>query len=142
MTEGVLSPKEWRQLVLTLYDFFGLELEENEVSPYQAFQVGFQTAEPELMGAPCVLGTDGLCVMPDGTVFPCRRFPLPIGNLLTDSLKAIWEESEVLEKVRRKNNLKGKCGTCRIEGCTGCRSLAYALTGDYLAEDPHCWHCP
>jgi len=142
MTEGVLSPKEWRQLVLTLYHFFGLELEENEVSPYQAFQVGFQTAEPELMGAPCVLGTDGLCVMPDGTVLPCRRFPLPIGNLLTDSLKAIWEESEVLEKIRRKDNLKGKCGTCRIEGCTGCRSLAYALTGDYLAEDPHCWHCP
>lgn len=142
MAGGVLSPEEWRQLVLTLYDFFGLGLEENEVSPYQAFQVGFQTSEPELMGAPCVLGTDGLCVMPDGTVFPCRRFPLPLGNLLTGSLAEIWEKSEVLEKVRSKANLKGKCGGCRIEGCTGCRSLAYALTGDYLAEDPHCWHCP
>jgi len=142
MAEGVLSPSEWRQLVLNLYDFFGLELEENEVAPYQAFQIQFQDQEAELLGAPCVLGTDGLCVMPDGTVFPCRRFPLPIGNLLADSLKTIWEKSEVLEKVRRKENLKGKCGTCRIEGCTGCRSLAYALTGDFLAEDPHCWYRP
>ena len=142
MAEGVLSPPEWRQLVLSLYEFFGLELEENEVPPYQAFQVGFQSPEPELLGAPCVLGTDGLCVMPDGTVFPCRRFPLPIGNLLQDPLKLIWEKSEVLGKVRRKGNLKGKCGTCRIGECTGCRSLAYALTGDFLAEDPHCWYRP
>jgi radical SAM protein with 4Fe4S-binding SPASM domain len=138
LEEGVLSPAEWRQFVESLYNFFGLELEENEVSPYQAFRIEFRGAEAELMGAPCVLGTDGLCVMPDGTVFPCRRFPLSIGNLCTDSLKEIWKKSEVLKKVRRKENLKGRCGTCRIEGCTGCRSLAYALTGDYLAEDPHC----
>jgi len=142
MAAGVLSPPEWRQLVLSLYEFFDLELEENEAPPYQAFQVRFQAPEPELLGAPCVLGTDGLCVMPDGTVLPCRRFPLPIGNLLQDSLKSIWENSEVLEKVRRKENLKGNCGTCRIGGCTGCRSLAYAMTGDFLAEDPHCWHDP
>jgi len=142
MAEGVLSPSEWHQLVLSLYEFFGLELEENEVPPYQAFQVQFQDEEPELLGAPCVLGTDGLCVMPDGTVFPCRRFPLPIGNLARDSLKTIWEKSGVLKKVRRKENLKGKCGTCRVGECTGCRSLAYALTGDFLAEDPHCWYRP
>jgi radical SAM protein with 4Fe4S-binding SPASM domain len=142
LAEGVLSPPQWRQLVFSLYDFFGLELEENEVPPYQAFQINFRGPEPELLGAPCVLGADGLCVMPDGTVFPCRRFPLPIGNLLADSLAAIWEKSVVLEKLRRKDSLKGKCGTCGNEGCTGCRSLAYALTGDFLAEDPHCWLSP
>ena len=142
LPEEVLPPQEWRQFILSLYEFFGLELEENEVPPYQAFQIQFQDREPSLLGAPCVLGTDGLCLMPDGTVFPCRRFPLPIGNLLKNSLKSIWEKSEVLEKVRHKENLKGKCGTCRIGGCTGCRSLSYALTGDFLAEDPHCWYRP
>jgi MoaA/NifB/PqqE/SkfB family radical SAM enzyme len=25
-----------------------------------------------------------------------------------------------------------------MEVCRGCRSLAFALTNDYLAEDPHC----
>ena len=55
-------------------------------------------------------------------------------------LKTIWERSELLEKLKRKENLKGKCGRCEMKDCRGCRSLALALTGDYLAEDPHCWY--
>lgn len=78
--------------------------------------------------------------MPEGTVFPCRRFPISIGNLLNASLKQIWERSEMLEKLRRKENLMGKCGRCEVKNCRGCRSLALALTGDYLGEDPHCWY--
>ena len=77
--------------------------------------------------------------MPNGDVLPCRRFPVSIGNLLTYSLKTIWEKSDLLEKLRQKENLKGKCGNCEMEHCRGFRSLALALTGDYLAEDPHCW---
>jgi radical SAM protein with 4Fe4S-binding SPASM domain len=55
-------------------------------------------------------------------------------------LKQIWEKSKLLEKLRRKENLKGKCEKCEIRDCRGCRSLALALTGDYLEEDPHCWY--
>jgi len=140
--EEVLTPEQWRKMVNSLYERFGLEMEDGDFSPYQAFQIDFQGDQPELLGAPCVLGTEGLCVMPDGIVFPCRRFPLSIGNLLKDSLKTIWEKSDVLKSVRGKERLKGKCGSCRIQECTGCRSLAYALTGDFLAEDPHCWYDP
>jgi radical SAM protein with 4Fe4S-binding SPASM domain len=138
----VLTPEQWRKMVDSLYERFGLEMEDENFPPYQAFQVDFRGDQPELLGAPCVLGTDGLCVMPDGIVFPCRRFPLPIGNLRRDSLRTIWDQSDVLERVRRKEKLRGKCGNCRIQGCMGCRSLAYALTGDFLAEDPHCWYDP
>jgi radical SAM protein with 4Fe4S-binding SPASM domain len=76
--------------------------------------------------------------MPEGNVFPCRRFPISIGNLLDVPLKHIWEKSEILEKLRRKENLKGKCGSCARKDCRGCRSLALALTGDFLEVDPHC----
>jgi radical SAM protein with 4Fe4S-binding SPASM domain len=137
--EEVLNREDWKELVKTLSDLFAIE-EENTLLPYQAFQVCFDGEEPELLGAPCVIGRDGLCVMPDGNVFPCRRFPISIGNLLSDSLRQIWEESEILEKLRRKENLKGKCGECDIKDCRGCRSLALSLTGDYLGEDPHCWY--
>jgi radical SAM protein with 4Fe4S-binding SPASM domain len=140
--DEVLTAKQWRRMVHSLYERFGLEMEDGDFPPYQAFQIDFQGEQTELLGAPCVLGTEGLCLMPDGTVFPCRRFPLPIGNLLEDSLNTIWEKSDVLTCVRNKEKLKGKCGTCRIQECIGCRSLAYALTGDFLAEDPHCWHTP
>ncbi|MDI6762614.1 MAG: radical SAM protein [Thermodesulfobacteriota bacterium] len=137
--DEVLSKEEWREMVQMLLDFFSIE-EENPFLPYQAFQVSFNGEEPELLGAPCVIGKDGLCVMPTGDVFPCRRFPVSIGNLLKIPLKKIWEESELLEMLRRKENLKGKCGACEIKDCRGCRSLALALTGDSLEEDLHCWY--
>ena len=137
--DEVLDKGEWKELVETLLDFFSMEIEGHSFSPYQAFQISFHGEEPELLGAPCVIGRDGLCIMPEGNVFPCRRFPISIGNLLNDSLKTIWEKSEILEKLGRKENLKGKCGNCEVKECRGCRSLAFALTGDYLSEDPHCW---
>jgi radical SAM protein with 4Fe4S-binding SPASM domain len=136
----VLSKEEWKEMIGTLLDFFQAEGKEHSFLPYQAFQVSFNEEEPELLGAPCVIGVDGLCIMPEGNVFPCRRFPVSIGDLLKTPLKQIWGESELLEKLRRKENLKGKCGGCEIKDCQGCRSLALALTGDYLEEDPHCWY--
>jgi radical SAM protein with 4Fe4S-binding SPASM domain len=138
--EEVLDQGQWKELVETLLDYFSIQTGGNNVLPYQAFQVIFRGGEPELLGAPCVIGVDGLCIMPEGSVFPCRRFPISIGNLLSNSLKQIWGESEILEKLRRKENLNGKCGRCEIKDCRGCRSLALSLTGDYLGEDPHCWY--
>ena len=136
--DEVLSKGEWRELTEIFLDLFSIE-EENPFLPYQAFQVSFNGEGSELLGAPCVIGRDGMCVMPNGDVLPCRRFPVSIGNLLTDSLKTIWEKSELLEKLRPKENLKGRCGRCEMRDCRGCRSLALALTDDYLEEDPHCW---
>ncbi len=134
----VLRREEWNEMIGMLFRFFSIEREEDSLLPYQAFQISFTGEGPELLGAPCVIGVDGLCIMPEGDVFPCRRFPLSIGNLLQTPLKQIWEESDLLEKLRVKKNLKGKCGKCKMENCRGCRSLAFALTNDYLAEDPHC----
>ena len=142
MMEEVLERDQWKKVVETLFAFSSLSVEEDDVFPYQAYQIRFKGGEAELQGAPCVLGRDGLCIMPEGSVYPCRRFPVPIGNLLEESLKDLWEKSEILEKLRDKKNLKGKCGRCEVEDCSGCRSLALSLTGDYLEEDPHCWHLP
>jgi len=138
--DEVLDKEQWRELVETLLELFSMKMEEHNVYPYQAFQIVFNKDGTELLGAPCVIGRDGLCIMPEGSVFPCRRFPISIGNFLSDSLKQIWEGSGILEKLREKENLKGKCGRCEIKDCRGCRSLALSLTGDYLGEDPHCWY--
>jgi radical SAM protein with 4Fe4S-binding SPASM domain len=140
MMDEVLERDQWKKLVETLLESFSIQLEENDAFPYQAFQISFNGEESELLGAPCIIGVDGLCIMPGGDVFPCRRFPISIGNLLNDSLNQIWEKSEILETLRRKENLKGQCGSCGMKDCRGCRSLALALTGDYLEEDPHCWY--
>jgi radical SAM protein with 4Fe4S-binding SPASM domain len=136
----VLSKEEWKEMIKMLLDFFPIGEEDYSFLPYQAFQISFDEKEPELLGAPCVVGVDGLCIMPEGNVLPCRRFPISIGNLLETPLKKIWEESDLLEELRKRENLKGKCGRCEMRDCRGCRSLALALTGDYHEEDPHCWY--
>jgi radical SAM protein with 4Fe4S-binding SPASM domain len=140
--DEVLEKEQWKELVETLLEYFSTKTEEDSLCPLQAFQVIFRGDEAELMGAPCVVGRDGLCIMPDGRVLPCRRFPISIGNLLENSLDLIWEKSELLGDLRKKENLKGKCGRCEIRDCRGCRSLTLSLTGDYLEEDPHCWYQP
>lgn len=92
------------------------------------------------LGGMCSIGMDSLTILPDGTVFPCRRLPIPIGNISKDSIFKIWYTSDILWKIRNKNNLKGKCKGCDlIPRCSGCRAIAYSITGDYLAEDPQCW---
>ena len=91
-------------------------------------------------GGICSIGLDGLCILPDATVLACRRLPIPIGNLKNDSLLKIWHTSKLLWEIADKRNLKGKCHSCEfITRCSGCRAMAYACTGDYLAEDPQCF---
>lgn len=92
------------------------------------------------VGGFCPVGLTALAILWDGTVLPCRRLEIPIGNILEDGLFKIWYSSDVLWKIRDKNNLKGKCKKCKkLSSCGGCRAVAYAVTGDYMEEDPQCW---
>lgn len=92
------------------------------------------------IGGFCPVGFTSIAILWDGTVLPCRRLDIPIGNVLTDGLFKIWYDSDVLWNIRNKKNLKGKCHDCpNIERCGGCRAIAYETTGDYMGEDIQCW---
>jgi len=88
----------------------------------------------------CAAGLSGMTLLADGTITPCRRLPLPLGNIRDDSLREIWAGSAVLAALRDKSRYHGRCGRCpRWAVCRGCRAVAFAYTGDYLADDPHCF---
>ncbi len=93
----------------------------------------------------CAAGLSGLTLLPDGTIIPCRRLFIPLGNIRRDSLREVWATSEVLGALREKGRYGGKCGRCpRWANCRGCRAIAYAYSqaqgaNDYLAEDPQCF---
>lgn len=135
---SLISTADWSYVLSVLCDGCGLEEEIETFLPYRAFMVKRNKKNTfTLFGAPCIVGIDGIAIMPDGTVFPCRRFPLSIGNLREVSLIDIWEKSETLQKLR-SFPLKGRCNNCRIINCRGCRALSYSITGDFLEEDPLC----
>ncbi len=79
----------------------------------------------------------------DGNVLPCSYFPMAAGNIREKSFKEIWERSELFHDLRNFKAYKGRCGSCEyVNVCGGCRARAYAVSGDYMAEEPFCTYVP
>jgi len=97
--------------------------------------------EPErkgMMGSACLAGTSFVFISRTGDVCPCGYLPVVAGNVRMESFPEIWENSPVLQDLR-KRELVGRCGRCDYRKvCGGCRARAYAKTGDYLESDPLC----
>jgi radical SAM protein len=78
-----------------------------------------------------------------GEIFPSGFLPLSGGNILRDSLVDVYRTHSLFRQLRDTTQREGKCGICEYQKvCGGSRSRAYALTGDYLAEDPRCTYQP
>ncbi len=74
-----------------------------------------------------------------GDLLPCVPAPIKLGNLLEEDLEDIWVENELLNYIRRRDELKGACGHCVYNFiCGGCRYTAYVVSGDWLTADPSC----
>lgn len=78
-----------------------------------------------------------------GNVYPSGFLPIYAGNIGEQNLVEIYRHSVLFKDLRDSSKLKGKCGRCEFrEVCGGSRARAYAITGDYLAEDPTCIYQP
>jgi AdoMet-dependent heme synthase len=78
-----------------------------------------------------------------GDVYPSGFLQARAGNVREESLATIYRDSPMFRALRDPSALKGKCGDCEFrEVCGGSRARAYAVTGDYLTEDPSCIYLP
>lgn len=136
MEQEVLDKDKWREFLEMLCSLCDMDLPLEALLPYKAFWVEF-TDGVSLLGAPCSLG-ESFCLMPDGTLFPCRRLPIPLGNILSEGLRGLFSHP-LLGKLKDRRCLKGKCGVCTVGGCLGCRAMAYAVFGNPFEEDPQCF---
>lgn len=138
MSDQILSPEELRSAFATIFDH-AMRPSPVRILLYRPLYAYFSQEDPTV-GALCSAGNNALTLMPDGTVYPCRRLPIPIGNVLADGLFSIWYGSDVLWTLRNPTKLAGKCRGCHLlTNCRGCRAMAYFSCGDYMAEDPQCW---
>ncbi|HVP49352.1 MAG TPA: TIGR04053 family radical SAM/SPASM domain-containing protein [Bryobacteraceae bacterium] len=78
-----------------------------------------------------------------GEIFPSGFLPVSAGNVKTDSLVRVYRDSSLFRILRDTSAREGKCGACEYQKiCGGSRARAYALSGNYLAEDPRCVYQP
>ena len=88
-------------------------------------------------------GRGFLFVSHTGEIYPSGFLPISAGNVRNDSLIDVYRNSALFRDLRNTSKLKGKCGDCEFkEVCSGSRARAYAMTGDYLAEEPFCSYVP
>lgn len=91
-----------------------------------------------------ILAGDGFAfVSHRGELYPSGFLPKSAGNVVDGDLVSLYRESELFEKLRDRDRLRGKCGACEFRHvCGGSRSRAFATTGDPLESDPLCGYVP
>jgi len=89
----------------------------------------------------CTAGDTLLTVQPNGDLYPCRRMPIRVGNLLETSLLELYDNSTLLRQLRHPEQISDGCQDCfYAKLCRGgLKCLSYAVTGDPLKADPGCW---
>ena len=149
-----LSPEEYEETLLKIYQLS--ERGEIHIRPICAplyFRILVQKKASSLkrknvsgmtqVTKGCLAGS-GICfVSHKGDVFPCGYLPITCGNIRNQSLKDIWQHSDVFNSICEPDLLEGKCGLCRYKKiCSGCRARAYEEFDNYLAEEPTCVYQP
>ena len=78
-----------------------------------------------------------------GDIYPSGFLPVNAGNIRETDIIDIYRNAPVFRELRDRTLLEGKCGVCGFrDACGGSRARAYAMTGDYLAEEPFCAYEP
>jgi len=93
----------------------------------------------------CMGGQSFAFISHRGKVQICGFLDTEAGDLREENLdfKKIWDTSELFGQVRDLSGYHGRCGRCEFARvCGGCRARAFAVTGDYLADDPFCLYEP
>jgi heme b synthase len=93
----------------------------------------------------CMGGQSFAFISHVGKVQICGFLDIECGDLKREgfNFRNVWETSEVFLRLRDRQSYRGRCGICEFHKlCGGCRARAYAMTGDYLTEEPFCLHQP
>ncbi len=146
-----LNPQEFREFLFTMQkkyeqlsekgakpSFFGRKdplwyLMDKELGLHRPFDKKAGVIEG------CSIGKNGLCLDVDGTIYSCRRMSLSIGNIRSTNLSDFFLYSNELNKQRQFEKIEGCRERDLMNVCRGCRAIAYAVTGDYMAKDPMCF---
>jgi len=138
-----LSIKEMKKLLEDFfpYDISFCNLHDPAANSYYRVIHNYDNYNPRSISQRlgCVAALGWFSIQTSGDVTPCPLLNVPIGKILDDNLVRVFSDSSVVKSILDRDNREGTCGICNERyQCGGCRAHAYALSGNYLAEDPLC----
>jgi len=93
LADCVLTSEEWRDIAAAVIRVADIDAPIDDLLPYRAFRIdtphGTLGDDCEVSGAFCNLGPSSMALMPDGTVYPCRRVPIAVGKLPDDGMERV-----------------------------------------------------
>jgi len=89
----------------------------------------------------CSAGDSLITVQANGDLYPCRRMPIKVGNLLEKDLSEIYYKDKLFQKLRDEDRVSKGCEKCfYAKLCNGgLKCLSYAVHNDPFKKDPGCW---
>ncbi|MDO5556020.1 MAG: SPASM domain-containing protein [Clostridia bacterium] len=89
----------------------------------------------------CSAGIISCAINKNGDIIPCLPlFKVILGNISSDSIIDVWNNSSIIKQLQNRKLLKGKCGECEfINSCGGCRAESYYKFNSLFNEDITCW---
>lgn len=148
IADEILDPVEYEAFLNELLQMkLESEIEVRVTCGPQFARICRQAEAKQLTGdvSGCIGGSEFGFISYRGDVQTCGFLDISAGNLIENNFDfgKIWLESEFLKEIRDLSGYKGNCRICEYFAiCGGCRARAYALTGDYLADDPVCAYRP
>ena len=144
--EYSLDPKEYREFLASMWSIYTeladsgttFTLKDHLWTPF-LYEIGeFSPIETNLVYAGCACGISHITLLEDGSVYACRRFNSPIGNINDQDFASLFWGEE-MSRYREVDKIEG-CKDCALLNCCrGCRAVAAGYTGDYFQRDPQCW---
>lgn len=135
-----LKSQEFKEVVKRIITIAHIDIEAEDLVQYRAFWLLRGRRRYILKGALCNLGRSSMALMPDGSVFPCRRYNKKVADLNTNDFEDVLKILSQYEVKNLKKRLKGdKCSLCGFDQCAGCRALVYAFTQDEYGDDFQCF---
>lgn len=147
MRELMLSPQETKDLYLYVLKMRQkLKDSKSKLALIIGCEDGILAQEGYRVNG-CVAGYSSLTILPNGDVYPCRRLPIYVGNVLKQSLEEIFYKSTKLEELRNHFNIDIRCQNCHyFSKCMGgakCVSYGYwqgpNVNNPQFLPDPQCW---
>ncbi|OWT33747.1 radical SAM/SPASM domain protein, ACGX system [Methanobrevibacter sp. 87.7] len=144
-----MSPEEYHELLDTCFKLYekyngcGTEFSlKDHLWTLYLYEKGLFTIDENLAndviydGCNCANGH--LTILPNGSVYACRRMESEVGNGLTESIYNIFT-GENMDKYRHYENFE-KCSKCELlRFCRGCPAVSYGYTHNFYSPDPQCW---